>query len=682
MINGGFNYTPVYVSAAERLGQGCFIGTDAPGTTAVPNDQRAVFGVRFSGAAILDRRRPDARRSESHRGHHGAGISCPTTSPTARSKATSSEPTPREPPRSAQLPDTASRSAPAAPGTVHPRQRHRRRRRSERHCRSATPPDSTSRTITRRATSSAPTSPARSTWATRRGHRTSGRPTSPSAAPAPARATSSRSTGARGLLRIRTAPTSHVRVPDPRQLDLRQPPASGFRRNAWGSTSEASLRLRAHIQRSRRRRRRSRTQLQNFPIITSAVSSLVGGGTTHHREGSTARANTTYTLDFYSNPACVDRPQDFLEGRTYLGSDAGHDRRQRQRGDQCRSCPSSIEPGEKVTATATDPDGNTSEFSQRLVLRSTPGSGPRRVAGVTLDGFHFLSGATVTVGGVAGDERQRRRATTITTITTPRFRPAALNDVTLTNTDGTAGTLPNGWIADFLDVPGGHIFYQFVTTLVRNEITVGVGGGIYGVNAEHPAPADGGLPAEGEVRHLLRAAALHRAGLPRRALLLALRAVDQRTRRGGHHRRLRRRQLLSHQPRQPPADGGLSPEGLRRQRLHPARLHRGDVHGRAVLAPVRSPGSTSSSPATSPPAAAAATTARGTSANRGQIATFIVEDVWPSVIIRARWHDSSTAEATLGFGPRSARRCLLPGFCLRWSARSSVIRRRDSPAPG
>ena len=45
------------------------------------------------------------------------------------------------------------------------------------------------------------------------------------------------------------------------------------------------------------------------------------------------------------------------------------------------------------------------------------------------------------------------------------------------------GTLPNGWIADFLDVPGAQQFYSFVTTLVRNTITVGVGGGAYGIDS-------------------------------------------------------------------------------------------------------------------------------------------------------------------------------------------------------
>ncbi len=68
-------------------------------------------------------------------------------------------------------------------------------------------------------------------------------------------------------------------------------------------------------------------------------------------------------------------------------------------------------------------------------------------------------------------------------VTTPALGAGTLNDITVTNTDGSAGTLPNGWIANFLDVPGGQ-FYFYVTTLVRNAITAGVGGGNYGVGQD------------------------------------------------------------------------------------------------------------------------------------------------------------------------------------------------------
>jgi hypothetical protein len=220
--------------------------------------------------------------------------------------------------------------------------------------------------------------------------------------------------------------------------------------------------------------------LQNFPLITSAVASLVEGGTTITGKLNSA-PDTQYTIDFYGNPACIGRPQALREGITYLGSTqvttdgSGN-------ANINAVVPASIEPGGNVTATATDPDGNTSEFSQRIVISESPGSGnPAGVANVTLTGFHFLAGAGVTVGGVAAPSVVVNDYDTVT-ITTPNLPPGSLNDVTLTNTDGTSGTLPNGFIADFLDVNSLHLFYTYVTTLVRNEITVGVGGGIYGVD--------------------------------------------------------------------------------------------------------------------------------------------------------------------------------------------------------
>ena len=222
--------------------------------------------------------------------------------------------------------------------------------------------------------------------------------------------------------------------------------------------------------------------LQNFPIITSAVPSLgesPDGGTTTITGTLNSLPDTTFTIDFYGNLGCVGRPQEAREGRTYLGAkDVTTD----GSGNAIINAvlPVVIDPGSPVTGTATSPDGNTSEFSQRLVLSSTPGGGD--AAGGTsifLTGFGFLPGASVTVGAVPATNVVVTDYNNISA-TTPSLGPGTLNGVTVTNTDGSAGTLPNGWIADFLDVPGGHQFYFYVTTLVRNAITAGVGGGNYG----------------------------------------------------------------------------------------------------------------------------------------------------------------------------------------------------------
>jgi len=216
---------------------------------------------------------------------------------------------------------------------------------------------------------------------------------------------------------------------------------------------------------------------QNMPVISSAVSA--GGNTTvTGRLNSTP--NTGFDLDFYVNDACVGRPQEFREGQTYVGSDEVTTDGGGDADIEVVLNGVTLAPGEVVTATATDPAGNTSEFSQRIVVSMNPSSGNPDGASTTLSGFHFLPGATVTVGGAPASNVDVTGYNTITA-TMPNLPPGSLNNVTVTNTDGAIGTLPNGWIADFLDVPGNQQFYSFVTTLVRNAITAGVGGGIYGV---------------------------------------------------------------------------------------------------------------------------------------------------------------------------------------------------------
>ena len=216
---------------------------------------------------------------------------------------------------------------------------------------------------------------------------------------------------------------------------------------------------------------------QNFPLIATAVSA---GGDTAIEGILNSTPSTTFAIDFFSNSACLRRPQGFLQGRTYLGTTEVTTDGAGNADIDVVLDGVTLEAGDVVSATATDPAGNTSEFSQRIVVSSSPGSGSAAGAGFSLSGFNFLPGATVTVGGVAASNVVVVNFNQINA-TTPSLPPGSLNNVTVTNTDGSAGTLPNGWIADFLDVAGNHQFYAFVTTLVRNAITVGVGGGNYGV---------------------------------------------------------------------------------------------------------------------------------------------------------------------------------------------------------
>ncbi len=143
-----------------------------------------------------------------------------------------------------------------------------------------------------------------------------------------------------------------------------------------------------------------------------------------------------------------------------------------------------IQPGERVSATATDPTGNTSEFSQRLPFSINPASGdPAGGAAVTISGTDFLAGATVTIGGVAATNVNVGSFNSLTA-NAPALAPGSLNDVVVTDSDGASGTLEAGYVADFLDVPPSQQFYSYVTTLVTSKITVGVGGGNYGVGQD------------------------------------------------------------------------------------------------------------------------------------------------------------------------------------------------------
>jgi hypothetical protein len=217
--------------------------------------------------------------------------------------------------------------------------------------------------------------------------------------------------------------------------------------------------------------------LQNFPI----VSSVTYGANTTVDGLLNSTANTTFDLDFYSSPACSNFPADFLQGETYIGS-AQVTTDGFGNGTFHVATLASTPDGSRISATATDPGGDTSEFSQRLPFTISPRSGP--AAGgtsVSVAGTNFLAGAAVAIGGAPATGVTVNSYVSITA-TTPVMGPGTANDVTVTNTDGSAGTLVKGFVADFLDVPNGAQFYDYVTRLVSNGITAGVGGGLYGVN--------------------------------------------------------------------------------------------------------------------------------------------------------------------------------------------------------
>ncbi|HKS35570.1 MAG TPA: DUF6531 domain-containing protein, partial [Verrucomicrobiae bacterium] len=104
--------------------------------------------------------------------------------------------------------------------------------------------------------------------------------------------------------------------------------------------------------------------LQNYPVITNATGSLAGTtimGTLH------SRSNTTYQLDFFSS---IVRDAVFRgEGQTYLGS--GTVTTDGSGNGAFNVAVSGVMFGRQISATATDPFGNTSEFSDCFAAQST-----------------------------------------------------------------------------------------------------------------------------------------------------------------------------------------------------------------------------------------------------------------------------------------------------------------------
>jgi hypothetical protein len=121
--------------------------------------------------------------------------------------------------------------------------------------------------------------------------------------------------------------------------------------------------------------------LQNFPVIISTTP----GATTTIFGRFHSKPNTIYTLDFYAN-AALD-PSGFGEGQRYLGAatvttDANGDVHY-----FTATVSGASAAGEVISATATDPDGNTSEFSGNRAPTARTG-GPYTISegqGVTLD---------------------------------------------------------------------------------------------------------------------------------------------------------------------------------------------------------------------------------------------------------------------------------------------------------
>ena len=198
-------------------------------------------------------------------------------------------------------------------------------------------------------------------------------------------------------------------------------------------------------------------------------------------------------VEFFSSPACSKRrPRDFDEGKTFIGSVSFN--------AFGSPAPFSAEvpvviTDEVVTATVgftscfplgeggCVPAYGSGPFSQRLVYSITPLSGsPAGGDAIAIAGGNFAAGTVATIGGQAVVNPNVVNPGEIDA-TTPALPAGSVNDVVVTNSDGSGGTLALAFLADFLDVPPAHVFHDYVRDVVTNGVASGVGGGNFGVGA-------------------------------------------------------------------------------------------------------------------------------------------------------------------------------------------------------
>jgi hypothetical protein len=136
--------------------------------------------------------------------------------------------------------------------------------------------------------------------------------------------------------------------------------------------------------------------LQNFPVITSVTG-------TNNQTTITgilnSTPNTTFSLDFYSNSACD--PSGYGEGTTPFGSTTvTTDANGNSSFGVAISVP--LPTGQVITATATDPAGNTSEFSACDASKAAGSVQFTKTSTKVIEDVGFLTVNVVRTGGSSG----------------------------------------------------------------------------------------------------------------------------------------------------------------------------------------------------------------------------------------------------------------------------------------
>ncbi|MDQ5823070.1 MAG: S-layer homology domain-containing protein [Chloroflexota bacterium] len=197
-------------------------------------------------------------------------------------------------------------------------------------------------------------------------------------------------------------------------------------------------------------------RLQNFPVLSAnSTQSQIKGSLN-------SMPNTTFTIELFTNDTCD--ASGYGEGKTFLGTTVvttGVNGNASFTFDPDAPVPG----GTYVTATATDPGGNTSEFSLCLLVQGPPTATPT---------FTSIPSATRTATAIPS-------ATNTTTGSNPSATPT--RTATGSNPSPTSTSqVPGACQVSFTDVPEGSTFYQYVQCLACKGILGGYSDGTFRTN--------------------------------------------------------------------------------------------------------------------------------------------------------------------------------------------------------
>jgi titin len=243
--------------------------------------------------------------------------------------------------------------------------------------------------------------------------------------------------------------------------------------------------------------------LQNFPVLSAASTATEIKGSLN------STASTTFTIELFTNTTC--NPLGYGEGRTFIGSTSATTLNNGN-GSFTFSPDQALPGGSLITATATDPNGNTSEFSACFQLPGAPTATATatNTATSTATKTATSTATSTTVANASATATATKTATktatntaTNTATSTTVANSSATATATATKTpvktatstsvpasstpatpSATATVPPSECNIQFSDVPAGSTFYQYVQCLACRGILGGYADGTFRSNAD------------------------------------------------------------------------------------------------------------------------------------------------------------------------------------------------------